>query len=131
MPTIEAQVSDRDLLRAVEQLPANELHHFVEEVLALQAQRQAPRLSASETELLQRINCGLPADRRQRYEELIGRRRVETLASGDLIELQRLTDDAEQCEADRVAALSELAQLRRTTLAQLMSTLGISAANHD
>jgi hypothetical protein len=133
MPTIqiEAQVSNRDLLRAVEQLPANELNHFVEEVLALRSQRDAPRLSATETELLLRINRGLPEDRWQRYEELIGKRRAETLTAAELAELQGCTDEAEQCEADRLAALAQLAQLRQTTLSQLMASLGISPASYD
>jgi hypothetical protein len=56
---IEAQVSTEQLIRAVERLPAEELAAFVAQVLALQAQREAPHLSQSETALLLRIKASV------------------------------------------------------------------------
>jgi len=49
---IEAQVSTEQLLRAVEQLPPQELAAFVAQVVALRAQREAPHLGQPETTLL-------------------------------------------------------------------------------
>jgi hypothetical protein len=42
-----------------------------------------------------------------------------------------LTDQVEQLQANRAAALVEVAQLRQTTLAQLMDDLGIQAPAHE
>ncbi len=52
MPTIqiEANVTSGDLLRAIEQLPPDEFRTVVDNVLGLQAQRQAPHLSVAESE---------------------------------------------------------------------------------
>jgi hypothetical protein len=129
MPTIqvEAQVSRRELLKAVEQLDALELQQFVADVLALRAQREAPRLSPAETELLLRINQGLPEELRPRFEHLIAKRRNETLTPEEYDELLRLTETLEQQQASRIAALTELAQLRKTPLAALMKDLEIQA----
>ncbi|MDF5724673.1 MAG: hypothetical protein PUP91_30260 [Rhizonema sp. PD37] len=48
MPVIqvEAQVSAEQLLKAVEQMQAQEFEVFVTQVLLLRAQREAPRLSS-------------------------------------------------------------------------------------
>lgn len=132
MPTIqvEAQVSGQDLLKAVEQLAPSDLQQFVEEVLALRARRLSPCLSRDEAQLLSQINQGLPEDLRQRYEQLIVRRREEVLTPDEHAELLRLTDDVERREADRLRALTELAQLRKVSLSALMKALGIRAPAH-
>jgi hypothetical protein len=133
MPTIqvEAHLSRRDLLRAVEQLDPVEFQQFVTDVLELRAGKQAPRLSAPESKLLQIVNRGLPEDLQGRYRDLIDKRRQQTLTPEELQELLRLTDQVEQLEADRLAALSELAQLRKTTLPALMTGLGLQAPAHE
>ncbi len=129
MPTIQvqAQLSPEDLFHAVEQLGTPELDRFVQQVLALKAQRQTPCLSRDETELLGRINRGLPADLRERYAELIDKRQVQALSPDEHDELLRLTDRVEELEAQRAQALVELAQLRRQPLAVLLRDLGIPA----
>jgi integrase len=129
MPTIqvEAHLSPRDLLKATEQLDAVEFQQFVADVLGLRARRQAPRLSAIESELLLIVNRGLPEPIHARYRGLIAKRRQQTLATEEHDELLRLTDQMEQLEADRLAALSTLAQVRQTTLAALMADLGLRA----
>jgi hypothetical protein len=132
MPTIqvEAHISGRELLRAVEQLNPTEFQQFVTQVLTLRAERQAPRLPAADTELLLRINEGLPEEVRQRYEHLISKRQDQTLTPNEHAELLHLTDEVEQREAGRLAALAELAQLRKTSLAELAEALGIRAPAH-
>ena len=123
---VEAQVSTDQLLRAVEQIPEGDLDTFVARVLALRAQRAAPHLSADESDLLVRINTPVSPTIQQRYNALIAKRRAETLTPTEQQELIDLTDHIEQQDADRVQALTELAQLRQTSMTQLMHTLGIT-----
>src|SRR5437879_3741217 len=106
MPTIqvEAHLSRRDLLRATEQLDPAEFQQFVADVLGLRAERQAPRLSTSESDLLLIINRGLPEDLQRRYRELIAKRGQQTLSPEEQSELLRLSDQVEQLEAERLAA---------------------------
>ncbi len=122
---VEAQITSDELLRAARQLPAAELESFVAQVLALQAQRKSPSLSRQEAELLIQINQGLPDGLRQRLGELIEKRQAETLTPAEHDELLHLTSQVEEMEAQRAAALGELARLRRVSLNILMQNLGI------
>jgi hypothetical protein len=133
MPTIrvEAQLSPDQLLRAVEQLNAQEFDAFLRQVITLWAQRQDPKLSAAEKKLLRKINEGLPEQVRQRYGELIVKRDAETLTPQEHKELLRLTDLAEERQAERVAALAQLARKRNAPLAKLMADLRIAAPGDD
>ena len=122
---IEAQLSSDELLKAIRQLSLPELEQFVSQVIALQAQRKAPSLPHAEAELLIKINQGVAFEIQKRYDELIAKRRAETLTPDEHDELLRLTDQIEQLEAHRVECLSKLAHLRRTSLTELMQNLGI------
>jgi len=127
MPTIpiEAEISTEQLLRAVSQLPPEELAAFVDHVLALPAEREERRLSQSETVLLLQVNEGVPATARQRFNELVAKRQAEAITPTELDELKMITDEFEQHDARRLAALDALARLRRMPLTDLMDSLGI------
>jgi hypothetical protein len=127
MPTIQLQanVSPNDLLRAVGQLDARELDEFLAEVLAIRARRQSRCLPLAEADLLQRINQGLPAEQHDRYQELITKRQAKSLTPTEISELLQLTDQSELLEADRAAALVELARLRQVSVDDLIRDLGL------
>jgi hypothetical protein len=122
---IEVQVSTEQLLQAVEQLPPQELVSFLAQVLALRAHREASHLSSSETSLLLHINRGLPDDLQHRFHELVAKRQAETITFDELHELNQITDQIEQHDSERLAALDALARLRGVTLGSLMDDLGI------
>ena len=132
MPTIqlEAHLSTDDLLRAADQLRPEELEQFVSQLLTLRAHRQAPCLSRSETELLQRINHPLPDTLRSRYAELIAKRDERTLTPEEHAELLRLTDESEIAETGGVRAIRELAELRKTSFDAIFQELGIPRNGH-
>jgi hypothetical protein len=122
---IEAQLSTKELLKAVTQLSQRELEQFASQVIALTAQRRAPSLPQVESELLLKINQGVPPDIQKRYNELIAKRQAEILTPDEYEELLRLTQQVEKLEARRVEYLAELACLRGTSLTALMENLGI------
>jgi hypothetical protein len=127
MPTIQVQteLSFDELLKAVKQLSASDLEQLMSQVIALQAQRKASSLPKAETDLLLKINQGLPADRQQRFNELVAKRQAETLTPEEHQELLQLTDDIEKSDAKRMQYLTELARLRGISLTALMKDLGI------
>ncbi len=127
MPTIqiEAQLSTDKLLQAVEQLSQPELEQFVSRVIALRAKRRAPSLPRTEARLLLKINQGLSPKVQKRYDELIVKRRAESLTPDEYDELLRISDHVENLEARRIEHLSELARLRKTSLTSLMEDLDI------
>jgi iron-sulfur cluster repair protein YtfE (RIC family) len=132
MPTIQvnAQLSQEDLLKAIEQLSTSDLDGFVSRVLALRAHRQALNLPRYEAELLVKINKGLAPDMQARYDALITKRRAECLTPEEYQELLQLTQQVEQFEAQRVKYLAELAQLRQTSLTHLLKELQIPSPRY-
>jgi hypothetical protein len=122
---VEAQMSTEQLLHALEQLPPKEFVTVIDRLLAVRAQRQEPHLSQAETALLFQINQGIDTLTAERLNELTAKRRNETIMPDELQELISLTDKVEQFDARRLAALDALAGLRRLSLAELMSRLGI------
>lgn len=127
---IVAQVSPDKLLEAIRQMDLAELDRLVPRVIALRAQRRAPGLPQCESELLTRINQGLPTNVRTRLNELIPKRQSETLTANEHKELLRLIGQSEEAEATRVEALAQLARLRGVSLTTLMHDLGIKAPNY-
>lgn len=132
IPTIQVKafLSPEEIIRALDQLSTPELEGVVTQVLALRAHRKAANLPHNEAELLRKINQGLPPDIQIRYAELVTKRREEKLTPEEYQELLQLTAQVEQFEAERVAYLAELAQLRQTSLTALMEDLHISSPAH-
>lgn len=122
---VEVQLSPEELLEAVNQLSQPDLERFVSQVLVLQAQRKATKLSQSEAELLVKINQGIPSDTQKYYNELIAKREAESLTSNEYKQLLQLTEQIEKLQAQRIENLAELARLRHTSLKALMENLGI------
>ena len=120
-------MSGPDLLKAVEQLGPKELDAFLEQAAALR-KRPTTTLSERESRLIERINRGLPEDFRRRYSQLTHKRDKRTLTSDEHAELLKLTHKAENQDAERAAALFELAKLRRVPIRILMKQMGIKAA---
>jgi hypothetical protein len=119
------QASTEQLLNAIAQMPQPELETFVEQVLKLRAQRQAPSLSAAESELLFKINQGIPAALQHRFNELVVKRQALTLTESEHAELIQLGNRIEQLDADRIESLAALAKLRQRSLREIMQDLGI------
>lgn len=85
-----------------------------------------PRLSKAESELMQRINEGLPVETWRQYHALIAKREAGTLTADEQQVLVGLIDQVELAHARRLGSLLELAHLRGTTLDTLMDALGIA-----
>lgn len=116
------------ILTAARSLPSAELNTLVEDLLQVRAERSAPSVSAVEGPLLARINAGLPADVWAEYRRLRRLRDAGELTADDHAELKRLGERDEESQADRVAALAELAAVRGQTLLALASELGFGPA---
>lgn len=124
-------LSTDEMLSAAANLPPVELKQFIARLLVLEACRQAPVLSAKESELLLKINRALPEALQQRYQYLTAKRDAETLTAAEHTELLNLTETNEQFMLERMQALALLAQLRGQTLAEVMHNLGIQWPHYD
>lgn len=117
-----------DLLKAVNQLSVLELARFVSQVIVLQAQRRSIALPETESDLLLRINRGIPLEVRQQYDGLITKRQEETLTPDEHDELIAFTEQIENLEAQRIESLAELARLRGLSLSAVMQDLSIGTS---
>jgi hypothetical protein len=122
---VKTELPFEELLKAVEQLSLPDLEKLMAQVIALQAQRKAPYLTKIETELLLKINQGLPPDVQTRFDTLVAKRQTETLTSEEHQELLNLTDQLEKADTQRVKYMAELAQLRGISLSTLLKDLGL------
>jgi hypothetical protein len=73
----------------------------------------------------------VPPEVQARYDELIDKRRAESLTPEEYEELLRLTDHVETVGVKRIEALAALARLRGTSLKALMGELGIQMPSDD
>ena len=121
-------VSGPELLKAVQQLAPEELDAFLVKALLLRNQPTADKLSAEESRLIKRINRGVPEAMCSRYARLSQKRKKNSLSDKEHAELLKLTHEFESRDADRAAALLELANLRRIPIRLLMKQMGIKAA---
>ncbi len=129
MPTVQVtsrvEIDFEEVLQGMARLQMQDLERFVDRAIALQAQRRAPSLSRRETELLQKINQGLPTQIRQRYEELNDKLHEETILPEEHDELLQLVERVELADAERLQHLIELARIRNISVEELMSQLDI------
>jgi hypothetical protein len=124
MPATAA--NGKDLLDTVRRMTSEEFDAFLGDAMSLRALPKAT-LSAQETKLIKRINRGLPEKLTQRHALLSQRLRGGRLTEKEHQELLALTSEAENLDADRAAALLELAKLRRLPVRALMKQMGIQA----
>ena len=124
MPTI--QIETEQLLNAALQLPRQELERFLTQLAARRIQQDGTEsFPPDETELLLKINQGLPPSDVARMKELIAKREASIISRDELQELILLTDKAERLNVERMRFLTQLAALRNVTLDELMKQLGI------
>ena len=121
--TSRVEIDFDEVLNGVARLGMNELEQFADKVIALQAQRRARSLPKNETELLQKINQGLPPEVRKRYEELNAKLHEETITPEEHQEFLQLVDRIELADAERMQHLIELARLRNISVDTLMNQL--------
>ncbi len=121
-PEIEVQVR---------QVAAEQGKHLEAYLLDLIQHAVADQASASavqpetEADLLEQINRGLAPASWQRYHELRAKHQAQTLTPTEHQELIALSDEREQANVQRVAALIRLAHLRQTSVDALMTDLGL------
>jgi len=127
---IKTELLFEDLLYAVDQLNIPDLDQLLSQIVALRARRKAPSLSKNESELLLKINQGLPFNTQKQFDALVAKRQAETLTPEEHQDLLNLTDQIEQSDAQRVGYIAKLAQLRGIPFADMMEELKFASPAH-
>ena len=117
----------QSLLSNADQMPVTELEAFVQQLNALITRKKTTDKNLRDTILLDKINqTVLDKTKRERYQSLIYRMEMETISDIEHTELLKLVEQEEKIRVKRLKYLIELAQLRNTTLPQLMKTLELT-----
>ena len=111
------------ILNGMTKMAINEFEQFFEQILALRARRIAPTLSQEESELLLKINEGVPDEVRLRFRLLREKMQGEVITQEEHEELINLTDQIETSDVERLQNLIKLAQLRNVSLDTVMDQL--------
>jgi hypothetical protein len=127
---IEVQISPEQVLSAVAKMSEGELESFVGQILQIRGKRQAPSVSAAEADLMQKITHCIPPNLQTRFNELVKQRQANTIDDASLQELRDLSNQIELLEADRIQHLAQLAQLRSTSIDDLIQQLHLIPVNH-
>ena len=132
MPVIQlkADLSFDQLVNAVRQLSRSELERLFALMTPVRPLYEECQLSDTESELLIKINEGVPNTVQHRYDELIAKRNESMLKDMEYGELLQLTDQMELADARRLKHLIELANIRNKPLTLLMNELGITPSEY-
>ena len=87
--------------------------------------RRAPSLPSRETELLLRLQTLFPPEQAREYQTLCQQSDAGTITEIDRQRLLALIEQRDQQNAERLAIVAELAQLRGASLREVMAQLGI------
>ena len=128
MPVVKvpAELTVDHLIRAVEQLPSEELAEFARRVIAIQMRRGVPLLmSDGEQALLAAISGRLPTEVQRRLDELREKSHEETLTPAEQAELLAFVQQVEQRDVIRAEALVQLAKKRGTTVSNFLKEIRV------
>jgi hypothetical protein len=123
-------MSLEELILAANQLDEIDLDRLLHQIVFLRARRKTQVFPEVESQLLLKINQGIPANLQSQYQVLRQKQEAETLTETERQVLVQLSNQIEQIGAQRLEALASLAQLRQVSLLNLMETLGIQPITH-
>ena len=112
-------------------MPLDELEQLVSNVLAVRAERVAPHITGEESKLLRIIQKTLPKKSLLRMKELQTLRAEEKLTQDNFSELAGLIEKLEIFHAERMKAVSALANLRGVTLQTALQQIGLALPDYE
>ncbi len=123
MPTAAPAFSE--LINYAARLDHRAFEHFLTNVYATRARAVARPLERAEADLLRKINLGFPPEKWERLDFLDAKMEASGLAETEHHELLALIEEYEQYALRRLKLLGKLAELRGTSLRDVMRQLGI------
>ena len=125
------QLSSQQIISGVQTMPLDELEQLVKNVLAVRAERVAPHISGEASKLLETIQKSLPDKSLRRMKELQTLCDDEKLTPEGYADLADLIEKLEIIHAERMKAVSDLADLRGVTLQTAMQQIGLRLPDYE
>lgn len=120
-----------NLLKNVQLLNDAEFEDFFKKLLLLRESSRAGLISELELALLQQIHEGLPKEKQIRLNLLIAKRDAEIINDEEYEELLDLTAEIESLDLNRLKSMTQLAELRKITLPEVVELFNIRPITHD
>lgn len=121
------EISGKNLLDIVLQMPETEFNQFIEKAKKLRQKSAKSEWTKREIELIKKVNeCVLSIEEQNRFDELVKKRRAEKISPVELQELIDLTEKSENLNVERVKILLTLAKSKKISLDEVMKKLGIN-----
>jgi len=114
-----------DLVENVAHLDNQTFQNFLLDVYSRRAKQRTPAIQPEEVNLLEKINTAFPIEKWERLDFLDSKLENSTLLVEEHAELMALTEAYEAYMMRRLEYLGQLAELRKTTLREVMKQLGI------
>lgn len=123
--------SSQHIISLAQTMPVDELEKLVGDVLAIRAERIAPHITGEESKLLRTIQKTLPKKDLRRMKELQILRDSENLSQDGFSELAELIEKLEILHAERMNAVSSLAELRGITFQNALQQIGLRLPEYE
>lgn len=114
------------LFHEAERLDNRSLDAFIDNILSLRLQRKTSDKQKEEADLLQKINKSLSIKEIDRFNALNEKQFEDDITEQEYAELGVLVQKIEKLNVKRLKYLISLAQLRNTTVLEVMKQLGLS-----
>jgi len=114
-----------DLAENVADLDNQAFQSFLSDVYKRRAKQRTPAIPQEEVELLEKINSGFPVEKWERLDFLDSKLEYSVLSETEHSELMALNEANEAYMVRRLVLLGQLAELRKTTLREVMKQHGI------
>ena len=127
-PSLEKRMRQNAIQKGVE------LSQFVVQILELNFPEEKPKpktIAKQEAQLLQKIELAIPVETWERYHILRAKRQNETINATETAEYAAITQKIEVANVKRLAALIELATLRKVSLDEVMNQLGLTPTDNE
>jgi hypothetical protein len=113
------------MLESMANWDISSLETFAQRLNEMVARRKSPSLTKAETDLLLKINQGIPTAILEEYTALKTRQKTIGIAADEQNRLNELITAIEEKEAELLGNLIGLARLRRVSVEKLRKQLGI------
>ena len=124
-------IDTQRLLRDADKMPVNELERFLNDINAMLLRNRTQDKALRERQLLHKINnTVLNSAQTERYHVLVEKLELNTITDSEHAEFELLGNKEEKLRNHRVKYMLELAQLRATTLTEVMESLGLKPIEH-
>ncbi len=115
-----------EVINEIAKLEAQELESFIQEINYLLARKKVPNPTKKELQLITKLYKSLDNNTQKRYDDLTKKLNDESISEKEHEELLTLVETTEAHNINWLQTITELAQLRKTSVEKVIQQLGVT-----